>query len=90
MRAAWLLPAPFGGAGYFAGQRKAPRQRLREALSREVRKVWQPRVRARARKRAATTTGITVETRARFGCTAPVGTTDDGRFRRLTVHLSPE
>ncbi|MFE7359126.1 telomere-protecting terminal protein Tpg, partial [Streptomyces sp. NPDC057543] len=32
-------------------------------------------------------TGITVETRARFGYTAPVGTTDDGRFRRLTVRL---
>ncbi|MFE7356341.1 telomere-protecting terminal protein Tpg, partial [Streptomyces sp. NPDC057543] len=28
-----------------------------------------------------------VETRARFGYTAPVGTTDDGRFRRLTVRL---
>lgn len=28
-----------------------------------------------------------METRARFGCTAPVGTTDDGRFRRLTVQL---
>ncbi|ELS50278.1 hypothetical protein STVIR_8758 [Streptomyces viridochromogenes Tue57] len=24
---------------------------------------------------------------ARFGYTAPIGTTDDGRFRRLTVHL---
>lgn len=31
-----------------------------------------------------------METRARFGYTAPVGTTDDGRFRRLTVHLPPE
>lgn len=30
-----------------------------------------------------------METRARFGYTAPVGTTDDGRFRRLTVHLPP-
>jgi hypothetical protein len=27
--------------------------------------------------------------KARFGCTAPVGTTDDGRLRRLTVHLPP-
>ncbi|SHN31041.1 hypothetical protein SAMN05216268_13343 [Streptomyces yunnanensis] len=41
-------------------------------------------------KQAATATGITVETRARFGYTAPIGTTDDGRFRRLTVHLPPE
>ncbi|GHA43767.1 hypothetical protein GCM10010303_63470 [Streptomyces purpurascens] len=31
-----------------------------------------------------------METRARFGYTAPIGTTDDGRFRRLTVHLPPE
>lgn len=31
-----------------------------------------------------------METRARFGYTAPVGTTDDGRFRRLTVHLPAE
>ncbi|MGW0331700.1 telomere-protecting terminal protein Tpg [Streptomyces sp. NPDC003011] len=30
--------------------------------------------------------GSMVGTRARFTCTAPVGTTDDGRFRRLTVH----
>ncbi|MFJ3867688.1 telomere-protecting terminal protein Tpg [Streptomyces nigra] len=45
--------------------------------------------RKRRQKQAATTGGITVETRARFGYTAPVGTTDDGRFRRLTVHLPP-
>lgn len=31
-----------------------------------------------------------METRARFGRTAPIGTTDDGRFRRPTVHLTPE
>ena len=42
------------------------------------------------RKGKLTTTGITIETRARFGCTAPVGTTDDSRMRRLTVHLPPE
>ncbi|MGW4821484.1 telomere-protecting terminal protein Tpg [Streptomyces sp. NPDC004227] len=40
-------------------------------------------------QKIAPTGGITVETRARFGYTAPVGTTDDGRFRRLTVHLPP-
>jgi hypothetical protein len=74
---------------YLAGQRKTPRAALREALQREVLKVWQPRIRQQARRRAATTTGITVETRARFGYTAPVGTTDDPRERRLTVHLSP-
>ena len=46
-------------------------------------------VKQQARKRAAATGGITVETRARFGYTAPVGTTDDPRERRLTVHLPP-
>jgi hypothetical protein len=51
-----------------------------------VRARWQPQVRKRRRKQAATS-GVTVETRARFGYTAPVGTTDDGRFRRLTVRL---
>uniref|UniRef100_UPI0004C65F0B telomere-protecting terminal protein Tpg n=1 Tax=Streptomyces sp. NRRL F-5053 TaxID=1463854 RepID=UPI0004C65F0B len=51
---------------------------------------WQPLVRKRRQKQAATTGGITVETRARFGYTAPIGTTDDGRFRRLTVHLPPD
>ncbi|HEY5833684.1 telomere-protecting terminal protein Tpg [Streptomyces sp.] len=75
---------------YLAGQRKHPRKALRDALAREVPKVWQPRVRQQARKRAASTTGITVETRARFGYTAPVGTTDDPRMRRLTVHLPPD
>lgn len=28
-----------------------------------------------------------METRARFGYTSSAGSTDDGRFRRLTVHL---
>lgn len=74
---------------YLAGTRKHPRPALKDALEREVRKVWQPRVRAQARKRAAATGGITVETRARFGYTAPVGTTDDPRMRRLTVQLPP-
>jgi transcriptional regulator with XRE-family HTH domain len=74
---------------YLAGQRKRPRAALRAALDREVKKAWQPRVRAQARKRAASQTGITIETRARFGYTAPVGSTDDPRMRRLTVHLPP-
>ncbi|MEU4898873.1 XRE family transcriptional regulator [Streptomyces sp. NPDC044780] len=75
---------------YLAGQRKHPRQALAAALAREVAKAWQPRVKRRRRQEAATTKGITVETRARFGYTAPIGTTDDPRMRRLTVHLPPE
>ncbi|MGW0598829.1 telomere-protecting terminal protein Tpg [Streptomyces sp. NPDC002776] len=75
---------------YLAGTAKHPRPALKAALEREVAKAWQPRVRQQARKKAATSTGLTIETRARFGYTAPVGTTDDPRMRRLTVHLPPE
>jgi transcriptional regulator with XRE-family HTH domain len=74
---------------YLAGKAKTPRRELSAALVREVTKVWQPRIKQQARKRAAASGGITVETRARFGYTAPVGTTDDPRERRLTVHLPP-
>lgn len=74
---------------YVKGQIKTPRPHLAERLAAEVRKRWQPRVRRRAMKQAATSTGITVETRARFGFTAAPGTTDDGRMRRITQHLPP-
>jgi hypothetical protein len=75
---------------YLAGTLKHPRHAMREALAREVARTWQPVVRRRARKQAAATTGITVDTRARFGYTAPIGTTDDPRERHLTIHLPPE
>ncbi|MEU9309618.1 XRE family transcriptional regulator [Streptomyces sp. NPDC048256] len=74
---------------YRKGERKHPPQAIAERIDAAVRQRWQPQVRKRRQKQAATTGGITVETRARFGYTAPVGTTDDGRFRRLTVHLPP-
>ncbi|MFF4448727.1 telomere-protecting terminal protein Tpg [Streptomyces sp. NPDC001502] len=72
---------------YRKGDRKTPPNQVADRIDTAVRARWQPLVRGRRRKEAATTTGITVETRARFGYTAPVGTTDDGRVRRLTVHL---
>ncbi|WP_314254529.1 telomere-protecting terminal protein Tpg [Streptomyces sp. DSM 40907] len=72
---------------YRRGDRKTPPRRVADRIDSAVRARWQPVVRGRRRKEAATSTGITVETRARFGYTAPVGTTDDGRVRRLTVHL---
>ncbi|MEU3448703.1 XRE family transcriptional regulator [Streptomyces thermolilacinus] len=72
---------------YRTGARKNPPQDIAARIEAEVRARWQPRVRDRRRRQAATATGITVETRARFGYTAPVGSTDDGRLRRLTVHL---
>ncbi|MCW8217930.1 telomere-protecting terminal protein Tpg [Streptomyces halstedii] len=72
---------------YRRGARKHPRADIAAKIDDAVRQRWQPQVRKRRQKQAAATGGITVETRARFGYTAPVGTTDDGRFRRLTVHL---
>ncbi|MEV8450461.1 telomere-protecting terminal protein Tpg [Streptomyces parvus] len=72
---------------YRRGARKHARADVAAKIDDAVRARWQPQVRKRRQRQAATTGGITVETRARFGYTAPVGTTDDGRFRRLTVHL---
>ncbi|WP_404962594.1 telomere-protecting terminal protein Tpg [Streptomyces sp. 147326] len=72
---------------YRTGERKRPPKEITDRIDTAVRARWQPVVRGRRRKQAATRTGITVETRARFGYTAPIGTTDDGRMRRLTVHL---
>jgi hypothetical protein len=74
---------------YRRGARKHARADVAAKIGDAVRQRWQPQVRKRRQKQAATTRGITVETRARFGYTAPIGTTDDGRFRRLTVHLPP-
>ncbi|MER6445354.1 telomere-protecting terminal protein Tpg [Streptomyces venezuelae] len=74
---------------YRTGERKTPPKAIADRIDEAVRARWQPKVRDRRRRQAATTGGITVETRARFGYTAPVGTTDDGRMRRLTVHLPP-
>lgn len=72
---------------YLAGQRKTPRAALKEALQREVTKSWQPRVRQRARKHAATAGGLAIETRATFGYEAPAGTTDEARERIIRVDL---
>ncbi|MFE3875404.1 telomere-protecting terminal protein Tpg [Kitasatospora sp. NPDC059146] len=74
---------------YLKGERKHPRSALREALARELSRVWQPGIRRQARKKASSTSGITVEVWAYFGYTAPVGTTDEARLRHLTVHLPP-
>ncbi|MFD3700083.1 telomere-protecting terminal protein Tpg [Streptomyces sp. NPDC058646] len=75
---------------YVKDQIKQPKPALATRLETEVRRRWQPLVRKRARDRAATTTGLVIETRARFGFTAAPGTSDDGRMRRITQHLPPE
>ncbi|CAL9330016.1 XRE family transcriptional regulator [Streptomyces sp. Tu 3180] len=75
---------------YVKDQIKKPRPDLAARLEREVKKRWQPQIRARARQRAATTGGIVLDTRARLGYTAPIGSTDESRIRHLTVALPPQ
>ncbi|WP_367140876.1 MULTISPECIES: telomere-protecting terminal protein Tpg [Streptomyces] len=75
---------------YRRGARKNPPKEIADRIDVAVKTRWQPRVRQRAKKRAATTAGITIETRAYFGYHAPIGTTDEARPRRITAHLSPE
>jgi hypothetical protein len=75
---------------YVKDQIKKPRPDLAARLEREVKKRWQPQIRAQARKKAATTGGIVIDTRARIGYTAPIGTTDDARLRPVTVALPPQ
>ncbi|GGU65333.1 telomere-protecting terminal protein Tpg [Streptomyces lavendofoliae] len=75
---------------YVRNQIKKPRPDLAERLEREVRKRWQPQIRARAKERAATTGGIIIDTRARLGYSAPIGSTDESRIRHLTVALPPQ
>ncbi|MEU8876251.1 XRE family transcriptional regulator [Streptomyces javensis] len=75
---------------YVKDQLKRPRTSLATRMEREVRKRWQPQVRARAKKQAATTGGIVLDARARFGFTAAPGTTDDARLRHITQALPPQ
>ncbi|MEW2078117.1 XRE family transcriptional regulator [Streptomyces sp. NPDC013433] len=75
---------------YVKDQIKKPRPDLAARLEREVKRRWQPQIRAKARQRAATTGGIVIDTRARLGYTAPIGSTDDSRIRHLTVALPPQ
>ncbi|MFE6457073.1 telomere-protecting terminal protein Tpg [Streptomyces cinereoruber] len=71
---------------YRRGARKNPPKDIAARIEEAVKTRWQPGVRRRRRRQAATT-GIKISTRARFGYTAPIGTTDDGRLRRLTLNL---
>ncbi|TDT42115.1 telomere-protecting terminal protein [Streptomyces sp. BK208] len=75
---------------YVKDQIKKPRPELAARLEREVKKRWQPQIRAKARRKAASTDGIVIDTRARIGYTAPIGTTDEDRLRHLTVALPPQ
>ncbi|MFD4949329.1 telomere-protecting terminal protein Tpg [Streptomyces sp. NPDC058409] len=74
---------------YVKDQIKKPRPDLAARIEREVKARWQPQIRAKAREQAATTGGIVIDTRARLGYTAPIGSTDQDRLRHLTVALPP-
>jgi len=74
---------------YVKDQIKKPRPDLATRLEREVKARWQPQITAKARQKAATTDGIVIDTRARLGYTAPIGSTDQDRIRHLTVALPP-
>ncbi|MGW3189871.1 telomere-protecting terminal protein Tpg [Streptomyces ardesiacus] len=69
---------------YVSGKLKRPHQDLRGRLEPEVKKRWQPQIRAKAREKAATKDGLVVSTRACFGFEAAGGTTDDARIRDIT------
>ncbi|MFG3193796.1 telomere-protecting terminal protein Tpg [Streptomyces omiyaensis] len=74
---------------YVRDQIKRPRAGLAARMSAEVRRRWQPQVRAHARKAASTSEGLMIDVRARFGFTAAPGSTDDARMRHLTLALPP-
>ncbi|MDO0930155.1 XRE family transcriptional regulator [Streptomyces sp. TG1A-8] len=75
---------------YAKDQIRRPRADLAARLADAVRARWQPRIREQARRQAATSTGLVVDTRARFGFTAAPGTSDDARVRHLTIALAPQ
>ncbi|MFJ8769864.1 telomere-protecting terminal protein Tpg [Streptomyces clavifer] len=74
---------------YVKDQIKKPRPALAARIDREVKKRWQPQIRAKAKAKAASTGGIIIDTRARLGYTAPIGSTDQDRIRHLTLALPP-
>ncbi|PAZ10493.1 terminal protein [Streptomyces sp. SA15] len=73
---------------YRAGQQTKPQKKLRSALVEETESQWQPQVRAQARERAATSSGMMVEVTAYLGFTR-TGSSDDGRERTITTPISP-
>ncbi|MFC9261318.1 telomere-protecting terminal protein Tpg [Streptomyces hydrogenans] len=74
---------------YVKDQIKKPRPDLAGRMAGEVRKRWQPKVKERAKKTAATSQGLMIDVRASLGYDAPAGTTDEARERHLTLALPP-
>ncbi|MFJ5712783.1 telomere-protecting terminal protein Tpg [Streptomyces sp. NPDC093105] len=74
---------------YVKDQIKKPRPDLAGRMAAEVRKRWQPKVRERVKRAAATSQGVMIDVRAQLGYAAPAGTTDEARERHLTLALPP-
>ncbi|CAL9331832.1 telomere-protecting terminal protein Tpg [Streptomyces sp. enrichment culture] len=73
---------------YLSGASTKPNKRLQQALVQETESKWQPKVRARARQRVASSAGMVISCRAYFGF-GPEGASDAGRVRDITVAVSP-
>lgn len=74
---------------YVNDQIKKPRPDLAARMDKEVRKRWQPQLKAKAKKAAGTSQGLVIDVRAQLGYDAPAGTTDEARTRHLTIALPP-
>ncbi|MGW6792419.1 telomere-protecting terminal protein Tpg [Streptomyces chartreusis] len=76
---------------YVAGKAKNPRAGLAARREREVKKRWQPQIRAKAREKAATTGRHRHRHPRPHGLRrAPIGSTDESRIRHLTIALPPQ
>ncbi|MGW4694061.1 telomere-protecting terminal protein Tpg [Kitasatospora cineracea] len=64
----------------------SPKPDAARRIEERVRATWQPRVRARVRRRAEEQ-GFMLHIQARFGYSAAGGSTDDPRERLITQHL---
>ncbi|MFF2527251.1 telomere-protecting terminal protein Tpg [Streptomyces liangshanensis] len=71
---------------YLTGQIKRPRAGLADRLETALRQRWQPRLQRKALQAARAS--LRVETRAAFGYSAPGGTTDEARLRRIAERLT--
>jgi transcriptional regulator with XRE-family HTH domain len=67
-----------------------PRRATQETIAQETKRDWQPQVRAQARARAASESGMYIDCYARFGFRAGAGTSDDGRERFVNCLITPE
>ncbi|MEV7465512.1 MULTISPECIES: telomere-protecting terminal protein Tpg [Streptomyces] len=75
---------------YRDDQIKTTKPETATVIEAEVKKLWQPIVKAKKLQAAITTAGIKVDVRGKFGFTSPRGTTNDPRYRRLSRRLDAD